>query len=199
MAVLVFRQPNTSLTKRSGVRIRNGRLEVSTKEVQWVRSIRVGGRIRDRDGKVRVREFTPADGNKYLMALRIALAVLLLAGCSALTSAQLDPNAGKVTFGRSLDTTSFVLSGEATSFPVGGDVAYRAALSKVMNQGNVRLSGTLNGTVVVDSTNAVTEDVWTLYGGTLPGSLLFEAGTFQLRVLDIGNNELAVGSFTVTE
>lgn len=133
------------------------------------------------------------------MALRIGLIALLLAACSALTPAQLDPNAGKVTFGRSLDITTFALSGEANSFPVGGDVAYRAALTRVMNQGSVRLSRTLNGTVVVDSTNPVNEEVWTLYGGTLPGGLLFEAGTFQLRVLDIGNNEFAAGSFTVTE
>lgn len=126
------------------------------------------------------------------------LVTLILAGCSALAPAQLDPQAGKVTFGRSLDTTTFVLTGEATSFAVNSDVAYRGALSRVLTGGSIRLHGTLNDFVVLDQSNAVQEEGFTLYGGTLPGALLFEPGTFRLRLLDFGNSELATGTFTIT-
>lgn len=55
-------------------RIRDGQLQISTQAMEWLRPIRVGGWKRDPDGKQRVQELVPADGNKYLMALRRAVA-----------------------------------------------------------------------------------------------------------------------------
>lgn len=123
------------------------------------------------------------------------LALVLLVACGA--PVQVDPDAGHIRFGRSVDTTTFVLAGQGSTFPVGSDVAYRAAMVRELGPMTIRLVGTLNGTTVVDSSFEVAEPTWTLYVGTIPGSLLFEEGTFEMRVLDVGNNELASGSFTV--
>lgn len=125
----------------------------------------------------------------------VLVASLALIACSS--TAQLDADAGHITFGNSLNTTTFVLSGEGREFEVGHDVAYRAAMNKAMGKGTIRLTATLNGTTILNQTAQVDEESWSLYGGTIPGSLLFEAGAFEMHVLDIGNNVLSAGSFSV--
>lgn len=127
--------------------------------------------------------------------IHILLIALVLIACGG--PVQADPDAGHIRFGASVDTTTFELSGRGTAFEVGSDVAYRAAMPRDLGPTTIRLVGTLNGLTVVDSSFEVNEANWTLYVGTIPGSLLFEEGAFEMRVLDVGNNELASGSFTV--
>lgn len=124
--------------------------------------------------------------------------LLLLAGfVIACTPAQADPDAGHIRFGRSVDMTTSTLSGEGTTFSTGNDVAFRAAMPEAMGETTIRLVGTLNGTQIMNSTNPVAESEWTVYVGTIPGAMLFEPGRFEMKIVDIGNNELASGSFTV--
>lgn len=128
--------------------------------------------------------------------LSTSLLYATLISLIACTSLPLDSNAGRVTFGTALDTSSFDLSGEGMSFPTGRDVAYRAGLSRAIEGEQIRLVGTLNGTTVVNDTHDVA-GAGVIYGGTIPGAYLYEPGTFELRLLDFGNNELSSGSFTV--
>lgn len=127
--------------------------------------------------------------------LRLLVAVGFVIGCGG--TAPTDPDAGHIRFGASVDMTTFTLSGQGTSFTSGSDVAFRAAMSEALGPTTIRLVGTLNGTQVLNSTNPVDEESWSLYVGTIPGAMLFEAGTFEMKVVDLGNNELASGSFTV--
>lgn len=128
---------------------------------------------------------------------RVSLLVIcaFLAACGGAT--QPDPDAGHIRFGRSVDMTTFALSGQASSFPSGQDVAFRAAMPRVMTSSSIRLVGTLNGVEIINQTAEVNESEWTVYVGTIPSAYLFEAGTFEMRIVDVGNNQLASGSFTV--
>lgn len=123
------------------------------------------------------------------------LAYLALIALIACTS-PVQPGDGRVTFGTSLDTTTFVLSGEGTRFPKGTDVAFLASFSRVMEKGQIRLSAKLRDVTVLDQLVDITETA-TAYGGTLPASLFYDWGPVTFRVLDVGNVELASGTMTV--
>lgn len=106
------------------------------------------------------------------------------------------PPAGSIWFGTSFDPTSFAITGQATSFASGSQIAAVAHLTKqgaghvviYLTAGSTRLpegSGDLSGSndLLADVLNGL---------GALP------AGTYSITVEDQGGNTLSSGSLTIT-
>jgi hypothetical protein len=104
------------------------------------------------------------------------------------------PPAGTIWFGTSFDTTTFAISGQASSFVQGDRVAMVAHFSWMITGGqsvNVIVDG-----VTVKSGSASASD-YDLYGITLSSASL-PTGTHAFEIDDVGGNPLASGTVTIT-
>jgi len=104
------------------------------------------------------------------------------------------PPAGTIWFGTSFDTTTFAISGQASSFAQGDRVVMVAHLSRTIPGGqsvNVLLDG-----VILRSESPTASD-YDLYGIALNAAVL-PTGTHTFEVEDVGGNTLASGAVTIT-
>ena len=104
------------------------------------------------------------------------------------------PPAGTIWFGTSFDTTTFEVSGQASSFAQGDRVVMVAHLSRTIPGGqsvNVLLDG-----VILRSESPTASD-YNLYGIALNAAVL-PTGTHTFEVEDVGGNTLASGAVTIT-
>jgi hypothetical protein len=125
------------------------------------------------------------------------MAAMLLVGCSSGTVpvANLAP-AGQEWFGTAFDTTTFALTGTASSFPAGSSVAVVAHLSKKVPEGQaiaIMVDGYAYGS---GKGGPGGSDV---YGIVIaPGGFAGMPGPAHIVTFaDVGGNVLATGSVTV--
>jgi len=128
--------------------------------------------------------------------LAMVAVLLSVAGCSSSGGVQATnlPPAGTVWFGTSFDTTTFVIAGQASSFPQSGQVALVARLSKMVPGGqpvNLLVDG-----IVMKSAAASSSD-YDAFGSTLTAAQM-TTGSHAVTVTDAGGNLLASGSVTIT-
>jgi hypothetical protein len=133
-----------------------------------------------------------------LSALAVT-ACLTLAGCGGggTVPAQDVPPAGTIWFGTAYDVTTFHLTGHATSFPLGQQVALVARMSRAMGNERVEIDLTTSGirlpvgyTSFTPGNDIAAELVPPNYL-TIPGQIAFQAQ-------DAGGNVLAIGTITIT-
>jgi hypothetical protein len=103
------------------------------------------------------------------------------------------PPAGTIWFGTSFDTSTFAVSGQASSFTQSEHVVMVAHFSSTVSSGkglNVLVDG-----VIIKSTSATSD--WDLFGMALNVAVL-PTGTHTFEIDDVGGNRLASGTVTIT-
>ena len=99
-------------------------------------------------------------------------------------------------FGSSFDTTSNSLLGRSDSLPLGKPVAFVAHLNRPSTGEVVGLQLDVGGSLASWTGGKVIAGA-NLFGGVLPATAVFQAGTLTVRVVDIGGNLLSIGTVTI--
>ena len=103
------------------------------------------------------------------------------------------PPAGTIWFGTSVNTSTFAVSGQASSFVRGIQVVVAATFSTTVSSGkgvNILIDG-----VILRSTSATSD--WDLFGMALNVAVL-PTGAHTFQIEDLGGNMLASGTVTIT-
>jgi hypothetical protein len=142
-------------------------------------------------------------GRLRRLVLVVGLVILVLAGGGLLwTQAQKSspgpnpanvPPVGTIWFGRSFDTTTFELSGQADTFGQSGQIAMVAHLSRKIPGGQA-INVAVDGVIVKSDTSSSDYD---LFGLTWSAEF-FATGTHSIAVQDVGGTTLASGIVAVT-
>lgn len=124
----------------------------------------------------------------------VLVLALALAGCSSgSVPAKNVPPAGTVWFGTSFDTTTFVLSGQASTFPH-GQVAMVAHFEHKVPGGQA-VSLQIDGVAFGSQTASASDyDVY----GLMLSAIYLPVGSHTVSIDDAGGNSLAAGTVTIT-
>ena len=96
-----------------------------------------------------------------------------------------------------LSDATFTIRGQRTAASVGDPISYVAHSERTVDQGPVVLHLIIDGEEWMSIPVALDNPPWDVWGATLPGGTLYEAGRSTLRFTDAGNNVLAEGSIVV--
>jgi hypothetical protein len=134
-----------------------------------------------------------------LLVVGLIVVVVVSGGLNSKKTVPLSdaPPNGQIWFGSTYDTSTFALSGQTTSIPVGSGVALVAALNR---------SAGANERLTIDATIAGTQlpiGFGTMNAGDdlladhVEGGLFPLPGTYLIQIQDAGGNVLASGTLTV--
>ncbi|MGD0123681.1 MAG: hypothetical protein ABSC46_14155 [Candidatus Limnocylindrales bacterium] len=133
-----------------------------------------------------------------MLLIAVVLLVVGVGGFFITRQAGVQPNdnqppAGTIWFGTSFDTSTFAVSGQASSFTQGDHVVMVAHFSSTVSSGkglNILYDG-----VFIKSVTATSD--WDLFGMALNVAVL-TTGTHTFEIDDVGGNRLASGTVTIT-
>lgn len=105
------------------------------------------------------------------------------------------PPAGVIWFGSSFDTDTLALRGRTTGTPIRGQVALVAHMFRDQSDPIVKL---VHNGEELTSWNVALGGSYPAFGQVINSGVLYEAGPYTFRVMDVGGNVLAEGTLTVT-
>jgi hypothetical protein len=127
----------------------------------------------------------------------VALASAVLAACSPSALVVDVQPPGTVLFARSVDADTFQLRGELAEAAVGQDLSFRARLSRAA-VGDPAIALSIDAQVLeYDPAPGSYDADYTLLAGTISGAAISEPGELVLRVTDLSDATLALGSIGV--